>query len=815
MRIDKANQRFLDYQNAKVGDVNGRELLVQITNNGVVEDQTGTTLKLNWQHENGNQGSTNFNTVDIKTGKYSLYYPKEMLYKGTVDASIEINSNGQTTNTMNFKIIVHADVFNGEAGTVNGVFISLADVNKKLDDREKEYIDLKKRQTSVETQFNSVQQELTDKDIISSPEIIAARNGKNNLKQRLDYEHQEVSTYLEHITTVPSETMFKSDITIEEGLPEITLEDVKSVDNSATLSDSADWFVLQSYIDECARTKTRSIRIPEGTYYMSRGLDLSGLEYDSHVNAHGVKLQFVNQSDYAVLLEHRGNYWKGRRVNIEGLEIRGEYMCKVGVSVQGVQEWVLSNVRIHACHIGILMADTWYGDVNTMTIIENCLIGIDFGYRNTNEINTIGFNNIKLNASNTLEQKQRFIPKNTGESDEDYDERVSFIGVRLGGVIGGINFFKVTIEGHDYAYKYESKSRGSSGGVETGVFSIENNYLESIKKAFFDFRIPRDSNRVEYLYNLDIKGTRVHGTPKYPSYFTDGFYHITQNQSFDVIFRFVGRSRLMATIDESVNLVDVIGMAYITKTRNDMMANPQKFGLYGDRKKYPTSKTALPSIQDDEFKITPTFEGMTATSGGPYVKNHNILSVTTVPVTFARSFGNKNGPVIQSDDGRFHMLQVSNDGTLYTERIVNLNRLNYTLFAKTGKELYETIDDYELNDIVSCIDINEEVTLELVEGAKKWVVAGAVAIGTSEELLKNPNTARRWFDVSTHQVVRMDGESVYRFVDWYGRATTTRAYSTLSQRPTNPPNDFIYYATDEKKYYKFTDGEYSEIQPNV
>lgn len=196
MRIDKANQRFLDYQNAKVGDVNGRELLVQITNNGVVEDQTGTTLKLNWQHENGNQDSTNFKAVDIKTGKYSLYYPKEMLYKGSVDASVEINSNGQITHTMNFKIIVHADVFNGEAGTVNGVFISLADVNKKLDDREKEYVELRNRQSSVENQFDDIKQEMLDKDVISAPEIIEARSGYNTLDERLDKEYQEVSTQL-------------------------------------------------------------------------------------------------------------------------------------------------------------------------------------------------------------------------------------------------------------------------------------------------------------------------------------------------------------------------------------------------------------------------------------------------------------------------------------------------------------------------------------------------------------------------------------------------------------------------------------------
>ena len=224
MRIDKANQRFLDYQNAKVGDVNGRELLVQITNNGVVEDQTGTTLKLNWQHENGNQDSTNFNVVDIKTGKFSVYYPKEMLYKGTVDASVEINSNGQITHTMNFKIIVHADVFDGEAGTVNGVFISLADVNKKLDDREKEYKELKERQTSVENQFDAVQQELTDKDPISAPEIIAARNGEDTLKDRLDKERQSMPIFLSDYGVSPSKTASENNILLQNAIDDASLE---------------------------------------------------------------------------------------------------------------------------------------------------------------------------------------------------------------------------------------------------------------------------------------------------------------------------------------------------------------------------------------------------------------------------------------------------------------------------------------------------------------------------------------------------------------------------------------------------------------
>ena len=54
----------------------------------------------------------------------------------------------------------------------------------------------KGRQDTVETQFNSIQQELTDKDPISAPEIIVARNGEPTLSDRLDKEHQNVTAQL-------------------------------------------------------------------------------------------------------------------------------------------------------------------------------------------------------------------------------------------------------------------------------------------------------------------------------------------------------------------------------------------------------------------------------------------------------------------------------------------------------------------------------------------------------------------------------------------------------------------------------------------
>src|SRR5699024_11017438 len=52
------------------------------------------------------------------------------------------------------------------------------------------------RQNEVEGQFQDVIENTTDKDVISAPEIIAARNGESNLKARLDKEKNEVAAQL-------------------------------------------------------------------------------------------------------------------------------------------------------------------------------------------------------------------------------------------------------------------------------------------------------------------------------------------------------------------------------------------------------------------------------------------------------------------------------------------------------------------------------------------------------------------------------------------------------------------------------------------
>lgn len=67
------------------------------------------------------------------------------------------------------------------------------------------------RQATVEEQFQSVLDETTGKDVISAPELIAARNGELNLKTRLDKEKQEVTAQLAQNVNA---TMFKKDSTL-------------------------------------------------------------------------------------------------------------------------------------------------------------------------------------------------------------------------------------------------------------------------------------------------------------------------------------------------------------------------------------------------------------------------------------------------------------------------------------------------------------------------------------------------------------------------------------------------------------------------
>ena len=107
IRIDKADHYFMSSQFAKGGDYNGRTLVVQITNGGLIESQAGITVNLGWRHESvKNSGLDPFEAVDAAQGIFEISYPREMLNPGRVTAVIQIIDGETITETKNFVIQV-------------------------------------------------------------------------------------------------------------------------------------------------------------------------------------------------------------------------------------------------------------------------------------------------------------------------------------------------------------------------------------------------------------------------------------------------------------------------------------------------------------------------------------------------------------------------------------------------------------------------------------------------------------------------------------------------------------------------------------
>ena len=116
VQIDTINTRVNADLFAKEGDANARGMVVQITENGIIKDTTGITLRLQWSHMLvGTSGFTEFEVVDATKGLYKLQYPTSMLHRGNVEAFIRITDNDRLSGTRNLLITVERMVGSDEA----------------------------------------------------------------------------------------------------------------------------------------------------------------------------------------------------------------------------------------------------------------------------------------------------------------------------------------------------------------------------------------------------------------------------------------------------------------------------------------------------------------------------------------------------------------------------------------------------------------------------------------------------------------------------------------------------------------------------
>lgn len=148
IRIDKADHYFMSSQFAKGGDYNGRTLVVQITNGGLIESQAGVTVNLGWRHESvKNSGLDPFEVVDAAQGIFEISYPREMLNPGRVTAVIQIIDGETITETKNFVIQVEkspideTSIVSSNSFTVlQEALIKVNDWNARIDAVEADFI---------------------------------------------------------------------------------------------------------------------------------------------------------------------------------------------------------------------------------------------------------------------------------------------------------------------------------------------------------------------------------------------------------------------------------------------------------------------------------------------------------------------------------------------------------------------------------------------------------------------------------------------------------------------------------------------------
>ena len=133
VQIDTINTRVNADLFAKEGDANGRGMVVQITENGMIKDTTGITLSLQWSHISVvASGFTDFEVVDATKGLYKLKYPTSMLHRGRVEAFIRITDNGILSGTRNLLITVERMVGSDETIEATDDFSALQSALTKL-----------------------------------------------------------------------------------------------------------------------------------------------------------------------------------------------------------------------------------------------------------------------------------------------------------------------------------------------------------------------------------------------------------------------------------------------------------------------------------------------------------------------------------------------------------------------------------------------------------------------------------------------------------------------------------------------------------
>ena len=328
-----------------------------------------------------------------------------------------------------------------------------------LEAMSSDVVENKSRQNTVEDQFQQVIDETTDKDVISAPEIIAARNGEPNLKSRLDKENQSVTAQLAQMAY---------------NVTSYGLEGDNQKDNTQAFEE-----MMEAVPDGA------TIYFPMGTYI------INGIHLKKHINIIGlspVNTVIKNTSNNPALLISPPSL-NDYRTYIKDIEIRGNGTGIYGEGATSGDGIVietpyidLENVRsvYHGGHGILLSKNKWSWSLE----FKNCLIGYN-----------------KLDGLNS-------IATSGGSQKNDIDIiNCSFTRNGKNGIniwSTNVNILRNSIDGHkEYGIKVNRSEVNATYPLDT--LNIEHNYFETNRLGHLEFHTGYGSY-INVIRGLNING---------------------------------------------------------------------------------------------------------------------------------------------------------------------------------------------------------------------------------------------------------------------------------------------------------------------
>lgn len=222
------------------------------------------------------------------------------------------------------------------------------------------------RQTTVEEQFQSVLDETTGKDVISAPELIAARNGKPNLKTRIDDLENETNAQLaetdimEHKPSSVWGEFQDHSVNVKwfgakgDGITDDTVAIQKAIDTGLNV-----YFPVGVFLVKSVRIRHSGQIIKGGGKVRSWGTnpDLN----ETIIKGIGVGTDFI----FVNSLEREDGVVSATR--FEDLTIDGNGRTTNGIRLGNSS--VVRGVRVHNCIVGI--QDVMVGVIDNCEIFDN------------------------------------------------------------------------------------------------------------------------------------------------------------------------------------------------------------------------------------------------------------------------------------------------------------------------------------------------------------------------------------------------------------------------------------------------------------